>query len=218
MKLKTLDDLKTLMIQLPVLVDSFDDQSTYFCRDLKVWLTKVEQSLASHRRAEVGKIAGLRADVVSAELGVWRENAYHIDPGLVEKNRGVKKKIARAISGQVLNQAQEIVSKVIDPLESVVAEAKHVINQLLLLAVQNGVVDNEQLNNSGAYKDIWVAMVQNVELRPGTQKVLSLVSIPEALCLIGDVLDEWQKQAKAEQYQHSSPPNLTVLPGTDKTQ
>ena len=216
MKLKTVDDLKALLMQLPKLVDLFEGQSVYFTRDLKIWLKKVEECFGSNRRSEVGKIAGLRGEVISAELGVWRDNAYCLEENLSGKRRGTKKKIVRAIGGQVLKQSEEIISRVIEPLETAVDEAKNTMNQLLLLAVQNGVVDNKLLNDGNSLREIWTLMVQDSQLRPGTQKILSLVTIPEVLCLISDILEDWKRQAKAEEYQHSNPPNLRVLSVREK--
>ncbi|SMF17160.1 hypothetical protein [Pseudobacteriovorax antillogorgiicola] len=216
MKLKTLEDLKGMMIQLPILVDSFDHQSSFFSRDLKEWLSQIEKIFASHRRAEVGKIAGLRSDLISAEMGVWRKDCYHVDPSLAEKTRGARKKIVRAIGGQILNQAQAVVCKVLDPLEGQVDEAKDITKQLMLVAIQNGVLSNEELKIENS-KGIWQKLNNQQELRPGTQKILSLVSIPEALFLVSDVIEAWQRESGQEPHTPKQPTNLTVIPGRKTT-
>ncbi len=216
MKINVLEDLKGLTMQLPTLVNSFDQQSPFFSRDLKAWLTKLEQLLAHSRRSELSKIAALRSDVISVEIGVWRKDTYYIDPSLTDKKRGSRKKIMRAICGQILNRAQEIVSSIMDPLEQQVNEAKDIVKQLLLVAIQNGVVANDSLDPENC-KGIWQILVNQQELRPGTQKILSLVSIPEALFLISDLLSSWKREAQQDKYESKTPANLTVLPGRKTT-
>lgn len=215
MKLKTVDDLKVLMIQLPSLVELFESRSLQFPQELKQWLKTVEDVLATQRRAETGRIAALRSDILSAESGVWRKDIYHVDSQLLGR-RGVQKKVVRALCGQILSQAQEAIHQILVPMEETISEAKDIIKQLLLLALQSGLIVQPELESEAQLKQVWQKIVQHPELRPGTQKVLSLISIPEVLGLMAEIVDDWQKEMKQNIVKREKSSNLKVLRNREK--
>lgn len=213
MKLKILDDLNIVLAYIPRLVDAYDRKDPNFIPELKKWLALAENVLAENRRHEISRIAGLRSRLISAERGIWDPKDISIEMSKTEKSSmGRKRKLALAVGGQVINTAQSILSDVIEPLELQVKEATEIIRQLLLIASQKELVPLSEMSRQDRdVRKIWVKLINSAELRPGTQKVLSLISFPEALCIIDDIFKGWDRDAREQKYERKA--TLTVLPG-----
>ena len=195
MKIKLVDELQSLLEQVPDLVNKYESIDFTFTESLKRWLSSGEKLLISHHKPQVSELAGLRGNVVAAERGVY-ESSFAFNP------RMPKRKAAAAIAIFSLKKAQEILQVMLHPIVENVEESRALIKQVLALSDQKGILaqfrmaENEVTNSVLA---LWNNLAAIEDIRIGLNRILMLVSHAEALFLMEEILEEWPSYSLNEE-------------------
>src|SRR5260370_27903459 len=97
-----LDQLYDLLAQGPHIVTLYEQKDASFIPSLKAWLVESESVLEKNRRPQVGAIAGIRAQLLSASHAVYDKNMFAIP------STGGPRRIFRASAALLFNNAQNI--------------------------------------------------------------------------------------------------------------
>lgn len=160
------------------------------------WLLRCEQLLNDFNRPEKGRIASVRALLIMSEQGVFAENG--IDTSGLPSAR--KKRFF--VIAQGLNEASGIMYQLYQQEEQKLDQARALINQLLLFAIQHQVLAAELAVAPASQADL-----QNVisvfsrheEIRKGLQQARMLVSYPDILRLLDEAMTRVYTAAQAHE-------------------
>ncbi len=70
LRIVNLEEIQSILLRIPYLVDLQDQRDSSFEPDVKDWLSKCEKVLENNRLPASGNIAAFRALLISAERGV----------------------------------------------------------------------------------------------------------------------------------------------------
>lgn len=187
MKLALGEGLESLLGRVPNLVDLYEKNGKAFPELLKAWLREAEKLLTSSRKPQAAELAALRGVIVAAERGV-HNSSVALPP------RATKRKAAAAVGILSLDRAQQALQVVLGTIVEDVDEARMVLKQLLMVAAQRGLI-SQQWAGPGAVSSkiqgLWQTLAQDKETRPGTQRILLLLSFHDAQTLMEEILTEW---------------------------
>lgn len=178
--LPILDSLKAKLLTFPALVDCMQNKDPDFLQFLERWMKETETILKNFNITECSEIAGLRSKIYSPLF-----TGSH--------GRSVRKKQLQ-IASELLYDLQKTILLVIKPHEIKVNEARDLLLQLLSILQQSGALKySEDTGFQNFIYQIWNVFLTNEQLKPGTAKILSLVSRMDALRIIAEEinLEEW---------------------------
>lgn len=184
-----LDQLYELLAQVPHFVTLYEQKDISFISAFKLWLEKSESVLEKNRRPQVGEIAGIRAQLLSASNGVYDKNSFYIP------SSGGSRKIFHASAAILLNNAQNILKNLFNAYSTYKEEAEKYMRQIILISLQkdsfypiwsSGLGLSEKLNR------LWQSFVADKDLVQGTRQILSSVNYVDALRIMDEIITEWK--------------------------
>ncbi|MDD2729604.1 hypothetical protein [Malikia sp.] len=183
-----LDESQALVEESIRLVDLYQDKHPDFPQRLIGWLRRAEATLRQHRRSQLAPLSALRARALAAVAGV-HEGA---DPAA--RRLQARKQTAGACA-LLLGQAQGLLHEAQAALEPKRDEAARLIQQMLQILLQGGVLQPLLAQASGPAERltlVWQACQTRPEVANGARQILGLVAWADALRLIDETLDAWR--------------------------
>jgi len=182
-----LDQLDELLGQGPHLVTLYDQKDNSFVSSLKSWLEAGEGVLKEYHRPEVGKIAGIRAQLLSASSGVFDKNTFRFPA------KGSERKIFYASAAILFNSALNILNDLHDTFSTDKEEAAKYMRQIVLIALQKNSfypIWNSGFGMSEKLNMLWQAFAADNDLVQGVRQILTSVHYLDALRIMDDVITE----------------------------
>lgn len=183
-----LDEVRALVEESTRLVDLYQDKSSEFPERLVAWLRRAEATLKQHRRSQLGPLSALRARALAAIAGMHEGS----DPAA--RRLQARKQTAGACA-LLLGQAQDLLHQVCAALEPKRDEAARLLQQMLQILLQGGVLLPLLAAAQGPAERlarVWQACQTRPEVANGARQVLGLVAWADALRLIDETLDAWR--------------------------
>lgn len=167
------DQLEAYLLELPSLVDKLEQKHFQLIEIYFNWLKNVESCLKQYNRAETAQISGIRSKILASKF----------------ENKKQKRINIIQVAATTINDAQQIIQNIIEPSKIKLEESSQILLQLLILARR------EQLLAAFNGKDfttyiiqIWRMLQTNPKLNGGIERVTTLISKPEAMRLLGDLI------------------------------
>jgi hypothetical protein len=182
-----LDESRALVEESMRLVDLYQDKHPDFQDRLVGWLRRAEETLKKHRRSQLGPLSALRARALAALAGVHEG----VDPAA--RRLQARKQTAGACA-LLLGQAQGLLYEAQAALEPKRDEAARLLQQMLQILLQGGVLP-PLLAAAGPAERlalVWQACQTRPEVANGARQILGLVAWADALRLIDETLDAWR--------------------------
>lgn len=182
-----LDESMALMQDASRIVDLYEAKSLEFFPELLVWIKKAEGLMKTYRRSQLGAMSALRGRILAAHAGIQEGAAP-------ELRRLQARKQSAGACLLLLSQAQALLQDVHACLEAKRDEAARMVQQMLQILLQNGVLpallqgappSPERLGR------VWQTCQARAEVASGARQVLGLVAWADALRLIDETLDLW---------------------------
>jgi hypothetical protein len=173
--------LSNKLLEFPGLVDSLRNKDSNFLELLEKWMKEVETILKNNRIAECAVIAGYRSKILV--------------PLFAESQKRSTKKQQLQLSSEIMFDLQDTVLSVIKPHEIKVHEAKDILIQLLSIVKQSGALKYTDTTNFQEFiVRIWQFCSTHEQLKPGTIKILTLVSQIDVIRIIAEEINlvEWR--------------------------
>jgi len=179
LRLVNLEEIQSLLLRIPDLVNLQDQRDYRFEQNVKEWLSKCEKVLENNRLPAAGNVAALRALLISAERGVIPTEVEFHGPS----NR---RKIRESVAAYVLRQTGSLISEVINKDKERIAEAQRIGRQLIALAKAKGLIHEfpSGANHTQMLKAIWGTLASDPDVLPGTVNVEGLVGPDDALIIL----------------------------------
>ena len=183
------DKAMILLSDCSEIADLYEAKNPKLQEYFKIWLKKCEQLLKDYNKAEQSKFASIRAEILAAESGVFKDS-YN------GKTQAKRKKSAALIALR-LKEAGEYLYTAYNEENEKINNAKNIINQIVLVALQNNIIPSNLLTksvNGEILQTIWKILSSNTELKKGMNQVLAIVSFADALRLTEEALSNIQQQ------------------------
>lgn len=183
-----LDEARALVEESTRLVDLYQDKHPDFPVRLVDWLRRAEETLKQHRRSQLGPMSALRARALAAIAGV------HESADATARRLQARKQTAGACA-LLLGQAQGLLHEACAALEPKRDEAARLIQQMLQILLQGGVLQPLLAAATGPAERlalVWQACQTRPEVANGARQILGLVAWADALRLIDETLDAWR--------------------------
>lgn len=181
-KLALLDGLLSKGRQVLV---SYEEKDLDFAHRLKGWLQECDQFFEQHNGpVQRSKIKTLHTDFATVLRG--------IDPFTFQKFESNKRAQAMSIGYRITKEALLVVMDYYNKIESLLEEARQLIGQIVLAALQGGVITMIELENSNTQAKLdvlWKKIATDKQLVLVQKKVLINVSRIDALLLLEEVRD-----------------------------
>jgi hypothetical protein len=182
-----LDQLYGLLAQGPNIVTLYEQKDAAFISSLNAWLLESESVLEKNRRPQVGEIAGIRAQLLSASHAVYDKNVFAIP------SKGGPRRMFHASAALLFNNAQNILIAIHTAFSVRKEEAEKVVRQMLLISLQKNTfypIWNSGLGISEKLSSLWQSFAADQDLIQGTRQVLSSVHYVDALRILGETIDD----------------------------
>ena len=183
-----LDELQALVEESTRLVDGYQHKQPDFPDRLVDWLRRAEDLLKRHRRSQLAPLSALRARALAAIAGV------HEGAESAARRLQARKQTAGACA-LLLGQAQGLLHEAQAALEPRRDEAARLIQQMLQILIQNGLLQALLDAAPGAAERlalVWQVCQTRAEVANGARQVLGLVAWADALRLIDETLHAWR--------------------------
>lgn len=182
-----LDQLYDLLAQGPRIVSLYQQKDAAFIPSLNAWLLASESVLEKGRRPQVGEIAGIRAQLLSASRGVYSKDLASLP------SSGSPRKKFHASAAILFNNAQQILSAVHATLSAHKEEAERIIRQMILISLQKNLFFPIWTSNLGVAQKLaglWQSFSTDNDMVTGTRQVLASVNYVDALRILGETIDD----------------------------
>ncbi len=184
-----LDESRALVEESLRLVDDYQHKQPDFPARLVDWLRRAEETLKKHRRSQLAPLSALRARALAAIAGV------HEGAESAARRLQARKQTAGACA-LLLGQAQDLLHEAQAALEPRRDEAARLIQQILQILIQNGLLPALLDAASGRPAErlalVWQACQTRPEGANGARPVRGRVAWADALRLIDETLDAWR--------------------------
>ena len=168
--------LKVKLVEFPSIVDSLERKEISFIPQLILWISKSEDILTSYNVSEVSQLAGLRSKIIASKYSDNKSISH--------------KKLQLKIAAESLFDIQNVVLKVLNPLEIKVEECRELTRQLLLIISQTQAIKyNKDLPFDNLIHDIWKFIIVNEQLKAGAIKLKTSLIMTDIQLLIADELN-----------------------------
>ena len=152
--LLNLEEIESLLLQVPALVKRFEERDPDFFQAVKSWLADVEDTLSKNRMPQASEIAVCRGALIAVERG-FSEG----DPLQSRMNaRGLRE--ARA--SHILNRATEVTKESIRSRRGQIDEASRVMMQIVAVADHLGLILAESGQPHTAYLQSTLLAISNL--------------------------------------------------------
>jgi len=182
-----LDQLYDLLRQGPHLVSLYDQKDSSFIASVRSWLQESESVLEKYHRPEVGEIAGIRAQLLSASNGVFDKHTFHI-PAI-----GGNRKIFHASAAILFNSAQKILNDLYSTFSGHKEEAVKYMRQIILISLQRDSfypIWTSAFGLPERLNMLWQSFAADKDLAQGVRQILTSVHYLDALRIMDEVITE----------------------------
>jgi len=182
-----LNQLYELLARGSAIVTLYAEKEAGFIPALDAWLIECESVLKSNRRPQVGEIAGVRAQLLSASRAVYDRNAISVPA------KGSSRKTFHACAAILFHHAVNVLGSQYRVFSERKDEAEKLVRQILLVSLQKGSffsIWNSELGPSHKLSDLWESFAADKDLAQGTRQVLSAVHYVDALGMLGEAIDD----------------------------
>jgi hypothetical protein len=183
-----LDEARLLVEESTLLVDLYQHKHPDFPERLVEWLRRAEDMLKRHRRSQLAPMSALRARALAALAGI------HEGADASARRLQARKQTAAACA-LLLAQAQGLLHEVCAALEPRRDEAARLVQQMLQILLQGGVLQPLLAQASGPAERlalVWQVCQTRPEVANGARQILGLVAWADALRLIDETLYAWR--------------------------
>jgi len=183
MQIANLEEIQSILLRLPEIVDHLEKNDPKFTALVKIWLLDLEKALAKNSMPQAAEVAALRSMLISAERGVVHE-------GLEFAGRKTVRKVRDAVAAESLRRAEGVASDAIRGHAAQIAEGEKLARQLVALSEQKGIIQRYSGANdqTAMLTGIWSAMSEDPDLVGGTTALKGLVGFRDALILVDRML------------------------------
>ena len=182
-------ELQDCILDVPRLVSLYEKKDPVFIEKLKQWFLDCEAILQRYNKPQVAQIATLRGEIIAGTRG-------YIDPFFQINNETSKRKASLALAMFCLKRAEELLTEIVRPFNAQQEEAKGLLRQILLVAVQNKLLDSFWNNYNGQIvqiQSLWQQLLLYEDIKHGLNQVRSLIPAPFAWQIMNEILTDWQK-------------------------
>jgi len=168
-------------------VTLYNQKDISFVSSLRSWLEAGERVLEDYHRPEVSKIAGIRAQLLSASSGVFDKNTFRFPA------RGSERKIFYASAALLFSNAQNILNDLYTTLSASKEEATKYTRQIILISLQKGSfypIWSLALGMPERLNRLWEAFGADNDLVQGVRQILTSVHHLDALRIMDEVITE----------------------------
>lgn len=183
-------ELQAYILDIPSLVDLYDKKDPTFVEKLKQWFIKCEEVLLRYNKPQTSQMATLRGEIISATRGYF-DPCFNISSESLSK-----RKASLSLAMFCLKRAEEILTGLVEPFEKQQEEARSLIRQILLVAIQNGMLASFWTGYNGQIaqiQNLWNQLIQYEEIKHGLNQVKSLVPTHLAWQIMNEFLTNFQK-------------------------
>jgi hypothetical protein len=175
---------KKLLSQSSVIIDLYERGDFSFPDVYLNWLRESEKLLEENNKPEQSKVASIRSQVLAAKKGIFNQN-------IQIKNKSINN-IVSTVSIFTFQNSQEILYNVLAKDVEKLKNAETIINQVMLVALQNNIIDKNSLLNTtqGNLFAIWNAFNSNAELKKGLNQVLLTISYVDAIIILDETISK----------------------------
>lgn len=177
------EEIASLLLLLPDLVQQQERRSTDFVPDAGAWLNSLEGVFAAGRLYQAGSIAMLRSGLVAAEQG-------QLPAGLQFRGRPTRSRVLNAVASQALQRAADMASTLIAENQLRLGEAERVAQQIVAAALSRGLIIGraDGVSNTQYLRMLRRNFVTSVDLESAVIHLEGLVGPYDALILIDRAL------------------------------
>jgi hypothetical protein len=182
-----LDQIYGLLAQGPRIANLYAERNASFVPCLDRWLVECQTVLESNRRPQVGEIAGIRAQLLSASHAVYDKSIFSMPA------KGSSRKNLQASAALLFNNAVNILSSLHRIFATRKEDAEKFIRQILFISLQKNSfypIWGSDLAVSQKLPGLWQAFTTDQDLVQGTRQVLSSVHYVDALRILGETIDD----------------------------
>ena len=179
--LTIVESLKGMLLRFPALVDCLQNKNFNFLSLLENWMREAETILINNQIAECSEIAGLRSKIIA--------------PLFAGQHGRSNKKMQLQIASGLLYEIQKTIISVLKRYEIKVDGARDLLINLLSILKQSGAIKySDSIDFQSFINHIWNMFSTHEQLKPGTVKILTLISQIDALRIIAEEinLEEWR--------------------------
>jgi len=179
LRIINLEEIQTLLLRVPGIVEQNEQRDPRFVPTVKTWLTQLEAVLKNNHLPTAANVAALRANLISTEQG-------NIPAGITFNGRATKRKVQQATASQCISQSVEMISGTIQKDAERVAEAQRITRQLVSIAKSKGLITETPhgKNYTSILNAIWTKMSKDQVLAQGVVSIEGLVGPNDALLLL----------------------------------
>ncbi|MBF0107968.1 MAG: hypothetical protein HQL76_02160 [Magnetococcales bacterium] len=183
LRIVNLEEIQGLLLRIPSLVNLQEKKDATFVPEVKRWLNDVEKIFENNRLAIAGRIAVLRAELISAEAGI-------LPARIVFHGRPTARKIRDATAAAALREASGIIPPVIEEDKTRFDGAERLGRQLVALARAKGIptAQSNIFDHTERLKILWQLFRNDPDIAPGTVTMEGLVGPHDALVILDRTL------------------------------
>ena len=178
MRLLQLEELDTLVLELPPLIGRYERRDSAFTDLVLAWLSRAETALSSNRRPEAAEVATLRSQVVSTDRGQTQAN-------LAVRGRPTRRKLREAAALATLDPARGALKRSTEDTRQRVIEAENVMRKIVAVADRKGF--DLKLGDAGRWSRLialFEALRADSDLAVAVTAAVGLVGRFDALILL----------------------------------
>ena len=127
------EEIVSLLLQVPQLVDRLEARRSGFVDDVLAWLRAAETTMENNRLPAVSQVASCRATLIEAARGVQTRE-------LVFVGRPTARKVQEATASLVLERSSDLLHGVIAERQTVFGEAERISGQVMAVAEAKGMI------------------------------------------------------------------------------
>lgn len=183
LRIVQLEELETLLLELPAIVQQQAQRSPDFSMRVRDWLTALEGVLAANRLHQAGVIATLRSELIATEQG-------QLPAELKFRGRPTRSRVLNSVASQCLQRAADVVTLLITENRSRVTESERVSRQVVAAGLSRGLIDARprELDNTQYLRHLRQALAASGDLEPALVHVEGLVGPHDLFVLLDRAL------------------------------
>lgn len=135
LKVVQLEEIETLLLQLPNFVREQLQRDVEFPSHVDQWLVALEASLSASRLHQAANIAALRSELVAVELG-------HMPAEIRVRGRPTRSKLLSAMASGCLKRATDVVTPLAAENRARFSEAERILSQVIVAALSSGLIEH----------------------------------------------------------------------------
>ncbi len=135
LRIVNLENLQSLLLRIPILVDKLERRDSGFPEAVSTWLKNLEQALTNNRLPVASRIAALRGLLTLADRGGFPQ-------GLEIRGRASGRKVRLASAVEALRQADQAMTEALASDAARIADAHRMGRQLVALAKAKGLISS----------------------------------------------------------------------------